>query len=177
MSPIAEILQEIKNKCDIDTYTYLNSFITVKLNGYRLEREETRMVKYEKSINEQWFKMFFIAKKLQGLSDRSLKVYRTEITRFLTAVKKNLSEITTDDIRYYLACMQINGDCSKVTLDNTRRYLNTFFQWLEDEEYIVRSPMKKIKKIIRYQQISKSIMKWIINYIKWTIQKVEGFLL
>ena len=128
MSPIAEILQEIKNKCDIDTYTYLNSFITVKLNGYRLEREETRMVKYEKSINEQWFKMFFIAKKLQGLSDRSLKVYRTEITRFITAVKKNLSEITTDDIRYYLACMQINGNCSKVTLDNTRRYLNTFFQ-------------------------------------------------
>ena len=147
MSPIAEILQEIKNKCDIDTYTYLNSFITVKLNGYRLEREETRMVKYEKSINEQWFKMFFIAKKLQGLSDRSLKVYRTEITRFITAVKKNLSEITTDDIRYYLACMQINGNCSKVTLDNTRRYLNTFFQWLEDEEYIVRSQMKKINKI------------------------------
>ena len=90
--------------------------------------------------------MFFIAKKLQGLSDRSLKVYRTEITRFITAVKKNLSEITTDDIRYYLACMQINGNCSKVTLDNTRRYLNTFFQWLEDEEYIVRSPMKKNKR-------------------------------
>ena len=173
MSPIAEILQEIKNKCDIDTYTYLNSFITVKLNGYRLEREETRMVKYEKSINEQWFKMFFIAKKLQGLSDRSLKVYRTEITRFITAVKKNLSEITTDDIRYYLACMQIKGNCSKVTLDNTRRYLNTFFQWLEDEEYIVRSPMKKIKKIKQKKEEKEPLSNDEINLLRFSCEGIK----
>lgn len=171
MNPINDILQEIKNKCDIDTYTYLESFITVKLKGYKLEKKETVIVKYEQSKNEKWFKMFFIAKKLQGLSDRSLKVYRTEITRFIDTVKKNLDEIKTDDIRYYLACMQISGKCSKVTIDNTRRYLNTFFQWLEDEEYITRSPMKKIKKIKQKKEEKEPLSHDQLNLLRF---KCEG---
>lgn len=118
MNPINEILQEIKNKCDIDTYAYLESFITVKLNGYKIEKKETGIIKYEQSKNEKWFKMFFIAKKLQGLSDRSLKVYRTEITRFIEASNKNLDKITTDDIRYYLACIQIGGKALYMTFTN-----------------------------------------------------------
>ncbi len=173
MNPINEILQEIKNKCDIDTYAYLESFITVKLKGYKLKQEETSIVEYKQSKNEQWFKMFFIAKKLQGLSDRSLKVYRTEITRFIEASNKNLDKITTDDIRYYLACIQIGGKCSKVTLDNTRRYLNTFFQWLEDEEYITRSPMKKIKKIKQKKEEKEPLSNDELNLLRFKCESIK----
>ena len=141
-----EIFGEIKNKCDPGTYNHLINFITVKLNGYKLEKAETSLIKYEMTDSQRWFKMFFISKKLQGLSDRTLKVYKNEINRFLINIKKDLKSITTDDIRYYLACYQISGRATPVTIDNTRRYLSTFFQWLEDEDYILKNPLKKIKK-------------------------------
>lgn len=153
---IDEILQEIKNKCDTETYNHLNSFITIKLNGYKLVKEETGIVKYEMSKNQQWFKMFFISKKLQGLSDRSLKYYRQELEKVFFKINKNLDEITTDDIRYYLACYQLGGTANSTTIDNVRRILNTFFQWLEDEEYVAKNPVKKIKKVKQEKKLKKA---------------------
>ena len=144
---VEEILYKIKEKCDFETYNFLQSYITVKLNGYKLVKEESNIVLYEESKNVKVLKMFLISKKLQGLSDRSLKVYRREIEKMLYSINKEYTHITSDDIKYYLACMQLKGTCSSVTIDNTRRFLSTFFQYLEDEEYINKSPLKKIKKV------------------------------
>lgn len=153
---IDEILQEIKNRCDLDTYNYLNSFITIKLNGYRLEKEETGVVKYEINRNEQLFKMFFISKKLQGLSDKTLRYYRQELEKSLFKINKPFEEITSDDIKYFLACYQLGGTANSTTIDNVRRVLNTFFQWLEDEEYILKNPVKKIKKVKQQKKMKKA---------------------
>lgn len=153
---VNEILQEIKSRCDIDTYTHLSNFITVKLNGYRLEKNESGIVKYEMSKNEQLFKMFFISKKLQGLSDRSLKYYKQELEKSLLKINKPFEQITSDDIKYFLACYQLGGTANATSIDNVRRVLNTFFQWLEDEEYIVKNPVKKIKKIKQEKKIKKA---------------------
>lgn len=151
-----EIFGEIKNKCDPGTYTHLRNFITVKLNGYRLEKSETGIVKYEMTDSQRWFKMFFISKKLQGLSDRSLRYYNNEISRVLKAINKPLDKITTEDIRYYLACYQLTGKPNQTSIDNTRRVLNTFFQWLQDEEYITKNPVKKIKKVKQKKMVKKA---------------------
>lgn len=156
MEIIDEILNEIKSRCDMNTYTYLSSFITVKLNGYRLEKEETGVVKYEMSKNEQLFKMFFISKKLQGLSDRSLKYYKQELERSLFKINKPFEQITSDDIKYFLACYQLGGSANSTTIDNIRRVLNTFFQWLEDEGYIAKNPCKKIKKVKQEKKLKKA---------------------
>jgi site-specific recombinase XerD len=170
---INEILQEIKSKCDPNTYNHLNSFITVKLNGYRLIKMETGMVKYEMTESEKWFKMFFISKKLQGLSERTLKVYKYEITRFLLNMKKPLKDITTDDVRYYLACYQLSGKVKQTTIDNTRRYLNTFFQWFEDEEYIAKNPCKKIKKVKQKKKVKKAFKFEEIERLRMAYEKIE----
>lgn len=152
---IAEILNEIKEKCDVDTYIHLNSFITVKLDGYKLLKEEKSLTVYEENKNEQVLKMFLISKKLQGLSDRSIKIYKSEAKKLIYALNKNYQEITANDIKYYLACMQVKGTCSTVTIDNTRRYLSSFFQFLEDEELILKNPLKKIKKIKQKKALKK----------------------
>ena len=148
-----EIFFEIKNKCDSDTYNYLKSFITTKLYNYKLVEEVQDIVPYEPSKNEQLFKMFLISKKLQGLTERTLQAYSQCIKEFMISVNKLLIDIESNDIKYYLACKQLSGTVSNVTLDNMRRNLNTFFQWLEDEEHIQRSPMKKIKKIKAIKEI------------------------
>lgn len=153
---VEEILQEIKTNCNTNVYNHLSSFITVKLNGYKLTKEETGIVKYEMSKSQEWFRMFFISKKLQGLADRTLKAYKVELIRVLGQINKPYDEITSDDIKYYLACYQLAGTATSVTIDNVRRYLNTFFQWLEDEEYIARNPVKKIKKIKQKKVIKKA---------------------
>lgn len=156
VSIIDEILNEMQNVCDNNTFEHLKNFIIVKLNGYKIERQETGIVKYEMSESEKWFKMFFIAKNLQGLSNRSLKYYKSELERTLKAINKPIGEITTNDIRYYLACIQLKGKSKQISIDNTRRVLNTFFQWLQDEEYITKNPVKRIKKSRQKKEIKKS---------------------
>lgn len=153
---LGQILQEIKTTCDDETYNHLNSFIVSKLHGYKLTKKETGIIKYEMSENQRVFNMFFIAKKLQGLSKRTLDIYKYEIERFLNTVKKPISKITTDDIRYFLACYQLSRKATAVTIDNTRRFINTFFQWLEDEEYIFKNPCRKIKKVKQKKVIKKA---------------------
>lgn len=153
---IDEIFNEIKSNCNNNVYNHLKSFITMKLHGYRITEEETSLIKYEMSDNERLFKMFFISKKLQGLSERTLKIYSYEIKKFIDAVNKPLASINTDDVRYYLACYQLAGKATGITIDNTRRYLSTFFKWLEDEDHIAKSPLKKIKKTKYKKKVKKS---------------------
>lgn len=170
---VNEILKEIKNKCDIETYTHLSSFINVKLHGYKITKEETGIVKYELSKSQRWFKMFFIAKKLQGLSDRSLRYYKNELDRSLKAINKPLDKITTEDIRYFLACYQLKGVANSTSIDNLRRVLNTFFQWLTDEEYISKNPVKKIKKVKQKKTVKKAFKYEEIEKLKMACEKIK----
>lgn len=170
---IEEILSELKNKCDSETFIYLQNFIIIKLNGYKVEKKETGIVKYEMSKSEKWFKMFLISKKLQGLSERSLKCYKNEIKRSLMVINKPLDEISTDDIRYFLACYQLTGKANSTTIDNTRRYLSTFFQWLEDEEYILKNPIRRIKKVKQKKTVKKAFSYEEIEKIKMACKNIE----
>lgn len=153
---VNEILQEIKIKCNDDIYKHLNNFITVKLNGYKITKEETGLIKYELTESEKWFKMFFITKKLQGLSDRSLKYYRNTLNQAFNRINKPFNLITSDDIKYFLASYQLGGTVNQTSVDNMRRTMNTFFQFLEDEEYILKNPCKKIKKVKQKKVIKKA---------------------
>lgn len=90
---------------------------------------------------------FISAKRVEGCSEKSLKYYETTIRNMLTAIEKPEQDITTDDLRGYLDAYQQNNKISKVTLDNVRRILSSFFSWLEDEDYIVKSPVRRIHKV------------------------------
>lgn len=97
--------------------------------------------------NNRFLKMFISAKKVEGCSVNTLKYYQTTIERLLDSTNKWIKDITTDDLREYLSAYQSVNNASKVTVDNVRRILSSFFSWLEDEDYIVKSPVRRIHKV------------------------------
>lgn len=99
------------------------------------------------ATNEQLLESFLSAKRIEGCSEKSLTYYRTTIETVLANVEKNAREITTDDLRMYLTGYQEKKRSSKVTVDNIRRILSSFFSWLEDEDYILKSPVRRIHKV------------------------------
>jgi len=170
---IEEMLQEIKINCNDDIYIYLNNLITVKLYGYKLTKEENGLVVYEITESEKWYKMFFISKKLQGLSDRSLRYYKNELDRSLKSINKPLDKIMTEDVRYYLACYQLTGKANSTSIDNLRRILNLFFQWLQDEEYISKNPVKRIKKVRQEKRIKRAFSFEEIEKLKMACEGIK----
>lgn len=90
---------------------------------------------------------FIAAKRIEGCSEKTLTYYLNTIEAMVSAVDKSVQQITTDDIRQYLTTYQIQRKVGKVTIDNIRRILATFYSWLEDEDYIVKSPVRRIHKV------------------------------
>lgn len=90
---------------------------------------------------------FISAKQIEGCSERSMHYYRSTIEQVLRSVKQPIAQIDTATIRSYLAMYQSEHGCGKVTIDNMRRILSSFFAWLEDEDYIVKSPVRRIRKV------------------------------
>lgn len=107
----------------------------------------------ESPCNQVLLDRFIAAKRLEGCSDRSMKYYRATLCSFIEKTGKNVQEMMTDDIRSYLISYRDNGRASQVTLDNIRRIISSFFSWLEDEDYILKSPARRIKKIRCMQSI------------------------
>lgn len=90
---------------------------------------------------------FSDTKKLEGCSPKTLIQYRRAIEKLINDIKKNIRTVTTDELREYLTNYYQNSNCSKVSIDNMRRIFSSFFNWLEDENYILKSPVRRIHKI------------------------------
>ena len=90
---------------------------------------------------------FIAAKRIEGCSEKTLTYYRKTIEAMTAGIGKTPQQITTDDIRQYLTAYQVQRKSSKVTIDNIRRIFATFYSWLEDEDYIVKSPVRRIHKV------------------------------
>lgn len=91
--------------------------------------------------------LFLAAKRIEGCSEKSLKYYQATIQAMLDGIGKPIKEIVTEDIRQYLTNYQQERHSSRVTIDNIRRILSSFFSWLEDEDYILKSPVRRIHKV------------------------------
>lgn len=101
--------------------------------------------------------VFIAAKRIEGCSDKSLKYYTFTVRQMLNSMGKHFREISTDDLRGYLANYQKDRGSSKVTIDNMRRIFSSFFGWLEDEDYILKSPVRRIHKIKTDKPIKETI--------------------
>lgn len=97
--------------------------------------------------NTEYLKLFLDAKHIEGCSERTLRYYKSTVEHMLQKISTPIRKITTDEIRTYLVNYQKDGHCSKVTVDNIRRNISSFFSWLEEEDYILKSPMRRIHKI------------------------------
>ncbi len=97
--------------------------------------------------NIQLINLFVAAKRIEGCSEKTIKYYANTLTKMVESVQKNICEINTNDLRSYLSTYQSTRKCSKATLDNVRRIMSSFFAWLEDEDYIAKSPVRRIHKV------------------------------
>lgn len=140
---IKDVLQEMLQ--------YLNNVQSAKLQEVlhntftRYEVVESKQ--QENDLKRNYLELFLAAKRIEGCSDKSLKYYKATIERMVNAISKSVNHIDTDDIRNYLIKYQEQNNSSKVTIDNIRRILSSFFSWLEEEDYILKSPVRRIHKV------------------------------
>lgn len=124
-----------------------------KLQEVLLKNLVDNTVKQKDISNLEYLKLFLAAKRIEGCSERTLQYYRVTVERLLQHVLTPIRKIATDEIREYLVEYQRVNNCSKVTVDNVRRNISSFFSWLEEEDYILKSPMRRIHKIKTKQQV------------------------
>lgn len=99
------------------------------------------------TISENSVAAFVAAKRIEGCSEKTLAYYQNTIQAMISGIGKVAQQITTEDLRAYLTEYQNEHKISRVTIDNIRRILSSFFSWLEDEDYIVKSPVRRIHKV------------------------------
>ena len=116
------------------------------LSEYEITPKATEEEQRNKE-NVELLGAFISSKKVEGCSDKTIHYYKSSIEKLIATVKKNVCDIATNDIRCYLAEQQEQRGLSKVTIDNLRRIYSSFFSWLEDEDYITKSPVRRIHKV------------------------------
>lgn len=114
-------------------------------------------VEQRQKENAELLQGFISAKKIEGCSDKTLRYYQSTISVLLSATGKNIREIVTNDIRCYLSDYQEKRSVGRVTIDNMRRIFSSFFSWLEDEDYIAKSPVRRIHKV-RTETLVKEVL-------------------
>ena len=135
------------------------------LNAAQLKRLQEvllkRLVKDEpekkKISNQEYLNKFLEAKKIEGCSERTIKYYKLTVEQLLKKVLHPIRKVTTEQMREYLVDYQKINNCGKTTIDNVRRNISSFFSWLEEEDYILKSPMRRIHKI-RAEKLVKNVI-------------------
>ena len=140
-----------------EMYEYLSIPQMKKLQEVMLKTFSEKTEARKLISNKEYMKMFLEAKTIEGCSMRTIQFYKDTVGRMLQTLTQSIRKITTEDMRTYLSEYQKINLCSKVTIDNIRRNISSFFSWLEEENYILKSPMRRIHKIKTNQQVKEVI--------------------
>ena len=140
---IAEIIKSLKGDFDENSLYVIEKALCKALK----DKEIIDVVKTQPQSNEEALVSFLAAKKIEGCSSRSIAFYQTTLQKMFAHITKIYYSVTTEDIRLYLSKYQDSNNVSKSTIDNMRRIISSFFSWLESEDYIVKSPARRIHKV------------------------------
>lgn len=140
---INEIMQGMVKHLDNSQMKMLYKVLEKSLMGYELSENK----QYVDNENIDYIELFVSAKRIEGCSEKTLHYYSQTINSVIEYIGKEIPHITTEDLRLYMTNYQDNRKSSKVTIDNIRRILSSFFAWLEDEDYIIKSPVRRIHKV------------------------------
>lgn len=144
---ITEVKQAMLNFLDNAQIAKLDEILNHFLYNKEIIEQDNTNIQQEMKSNEELLAMFLSAKKVEGCSTKTLKYYKASILKMFSLVTKHVIHMTTDDLRKYLADYQGINQCSKANIDNIRRILSSFFAWLEEENYILKSPVRRIHRI------------------------------
>ena len=146
---IDNILNEMSEFLNVMQMKKLQKVLVLYLDESRQTEEET--------TNQEYLDMFLTAKQIEGCSARTIQYYRVTVEHMLKKIEIPLRQVNTEDVRKYLIDYQKINNCGKTTVDNIRRNISSFFSWLEEEDYILKSPMRRIHKI-KTQKTVKNII-------------------
>lgn len=139
---ITNLVTEARQFVDNEQALKLKHLLQKELSRYEISCKEVL-----DDCSEDWLEKFIEAKQIEGCSEKTLVYYESTINRMIKSVGKGFKDIVTEDVRNYLMKYQEDNGSSRVTIDNMRRILSSFFGWLEDEDYILKSPIRRIHKI------------------------------
>ena len=141
---ISEVVQRMLPYLDNKQLVNLQNNLNQVLQRYDVELIDGGN---SENDNQELVEKFISAKRVEGCSEKTLKYYLTTIEAMNSSLEKDVRIIQTEDLRKYLTDYQMQNGSSKVTIDNIRRILSSFFAWLEDEDYIIKSPVRRIHKV------------------------------
>ena len=153
---IQEVTDGMSEALTVEQITQLNSVLLQVISKYTVI-EDGDKVKEDFASNTRLLEIFLSAKLVEGCSQKTIKYYETTVKQLFKYMPKSLKEYTTDDLRAYLAVFQKKHKTSKVTIDNIRRIFSSFFSWLEDEDFIIKSPVRRIHKVKTGEQVKECI--------------------
>ena len=142
-SIIIDLRNRLTGKISENDIRIVTIELTKLVDHYRIDEQKIA----DTNENNKMLDSFLSSKRLEGCSEKTIAYYQTTINMFLRKINSPISSINTEDIRIYLAQYQSERHSSKVTIDNIRRIFSSFFSWLEDEEYILKSPVRRIHKV------------------------------
>lgn len=142
---IAVIMNEMEEYLSISQLKKLQEVLKKAFTENEAQRSEIP--------NTEYLKMFLKAKQVEGCSNRTIKYYQSTVEHLLATLNISIRKVDTEFMREYLSEYQKTKNCSKATVDNVRRNLSSFFSWLEEEDYILKSPMRRIHKIRTKQTV------------------------
>ena len=147
----SRIINKIKSKMklylDENQLVILDETLRNVLKDFDLVEAKCEFDVKQSQENSILLMNFLASKHVEGCSERTIMYYHSTIDKMLNVVNKKIEFISTDDLRKYLADYKDNNNASKTTIDNVRRVLSSFFSWLEDEDYILKNPVRRIRKI------------------------------
>ena len=141
---ISEIIREMLSSLNNEQLSKLKTTLEIYLYNVSIEAKQEADTEQEEG---DYLEVFLSAKRIEGCSEKTLIYYKNTIQQMLDSIGKSVCTIVTEDLRTYLAEYQKEKQSSKVTIDNIRRIFSSFFAWLEDEDYIIKSPVRRIHRI------------------------------
>lgn len=153
---ISEITRQMLPYLDNAQMEHLQDVLQHTIWNLQITPSEDSNVNFERETNAELLDMFLSAKRVEGCSDKTLRYYETSLQRMFVSVDVHVTHMQTDDLRTYLSDYQQQTQCSRSNIDNIRRIMSSFFTWLEDENYILKSPVRRIHKIRSNQTVKET---------------------
>ena len=154
---VEKVINATEDFLDNNQRIKLKEILTEICIYYKIEKLEQSQKEEIQRNNEDILNRFISSKEIEGCSKRTLNYYRDTINKMFDAVNLPINEITTETLRNYLADYKNNSNAGMVTIDNIRRTLSSFFTWLENEDYIIKSPVRRIHKVKTTRKVKETL--------------------
>ncbi len=154
---VGKVIDTTEDFLDNNQRIKLKEILTEICLNYQIERIEPIKKQEILKNNTNILNKFISSKEIEGCSTRTLNYYRDNINKMFDTVNLPIKEITTEILRNYLADYKSNSNVGMVTIDNIRRTLSSFFAWLESEDYIVKSPVRRIHKVKTTRRVKETL--------------------